>query len=182
MTQIKNGINENRHVGIRRMVKNSLKIDMTPMVDLGFLLISFFVITAQLSQSKAMNLYMPKDGPPTPLGESNALTILLGDNNRIFYYNGDWKDAAAAGNIYATNFSGSNGLRDVILEKQIRLETNEKNKEGRNRLMLMIKPGNEASYINVEDALDEATICMVKKYAVIKLFPNEASWLKEKYR
>ncbi len=167
--------------GVRRMAKHNLKIDMTPMVDLGFLLITFFVITTELSKPTMMNLYMPTDGPPMPLGESNALSFLLGKNNTVYYYNGNWDDAEKKGEIFATTYSGSEGLRKVINEKQHRLDASIKtNKEGRDGLMLLIKPGNEASYENVVDLLDEATINAVKKYAVIKLSGEEARFLKNK--
>lgn len=166
--------------GVQRVIKHSLKIDMTPMVDLGFLLISFFVITAELSKPTAMDLYMPKDGPPMPLGESNALTLLLEKDNTIYYYNGDWKDAVKTGNINKINFSGANSLRNIIKEKQKQLDASSKSKEGGNGLMLLIKPGSGASYKNVVEALDEGTINMVKKYALMKISADEVNWLKGK--
>ena len=169
-----------KRAGVQGMTKHSLRIDMTPMVDLGFLLISFFVITTELSKPTVMNLYMPADGPPMDLGKSNALTLLLDRNNAIYYYNGDWKEAIIKGDIVKTNFSGSNSLREVIIKKQDWLDVNNKTKEGRNGLMLLIKPGDGASYKNVVDALDEATINMVKKYAVVKISAEEINWLKEK--
>ena len=169
-----------KRAGVQGMTKHSLRIDMTPMVDLGFLLISFFVITTELSRPTVMNLYMPADGPPMELGKSNALTILLDQNDGVYYYNGDWKEAVFSGGIIKTNFSEKNSLRDVIMKKQQWLDINNKTKEGRNGLMLLIKPGDGASYKNVVDALDEATINMVKKYAVVKLSAEEINWLKEK--
>ena len=170
-----------QRAGVRRMAKHSLKIDMTPMVDLGFLLITFFVITTELSKPNMMNLYMPTDGPPTFLGESNALSFLLGKNNTVYYYNGNWDEAKMKGEIFKTTYSGIEGLRKVINEKQHRLDARIKtNKEGRDGLVLLIKPGNEASYENVVDLLDEATINMVKKYAVIKLSKEEDEFLKKK--
>ena len=90
---------------------------MTPMVDLGFLLIAFFVITTELSKPTVTDLYMPKDGNPTPLGNSNALTVLLGKNNTVFFYHGDWEEATKKDQIYQTNFSYSKGLGDVIRKK-----------------------------------------------------------------
>jgi biopolymer transport protein ExbD len=170
-----------KRAGVPRMVKHSQKVDMTPMVDLGFLLITFFVITTELSKPTVMDLYMPKDGKPMPLGESNALSILLGRNNILYYYNGNWADAKKRNEIFTTTFSASNGLRKIINDKQKYLdETISKNKEGRDGLMLLIKPGKETSYKNVVDVLDEATINVVKKYAVVKLSDDEAAFLKSK--
>jgi biopolymer transport protein ExbD len=170
-----------RRAGVRRMLKHTPKVDMTPMVDLGFLLITFFVITTELSKPTVMNLYMPKDGPPVDLGESKALSILLGKNNTVYYYNGNWNDAKKKNEIFTTTFSAKDGLRKIINEKQHRLdELISKNKEGRDGLMLLIKPGKETYYKNVVDVLDEATINAVKKYAVIKIADEETAFLKSK--
>jgi biopolymer transport protein ExbD len=181
LSQTENLVSSRKRVGVQRMVKHNLKVDMTPMVDLGFLLITFFVITTELSKPTVMDLYMPKDGPPTDLGESNALSFLLGKNNTVYYYNGKWEDAKKKNEIFATRYSSKDGLRKIINEKQHRLDaTISKNKEGRDGLMLLIKPGKETSYKNVIDVLDEATINVVKKYAVIKLSDEEADFLKSK--
>ncbi len=169
--------NRTRHrAGVKRMIRHTLKIDMTPMVDLGFLLISFFVITTELSKPTTMNIILPTEGRLTPVGRSDALTILLGRNNTIYYYYGDWKEAFASGEIMRTSYSGTNGLREVIGEKQKWLDINNK-KEGRAGLMMIIKASVEASYKNLVDVLDEATITMVKKYTVVKISPEEAGWL-----
>jgi hypothetical protein len=179
MTEIQPVSVKPRHkAGVRRMIKHNLKIDMTPMVDLGFLLISFFVITTELSKPTAMNLYMPADGPPTDLGISNALTIIPDNENTVWYYFGKWEDAVQTGAIYKTTYAGNNGLRKVINEKQWQLDNDIKSKEKRDGLMLLIKPTQEASYKNLVDVLDEATINVVKKYAVLKLTPEEVNWLR----
>lgn len=167
-----------RRRGGLRMKRHSLKTDMTPMVDLGFLLITFFVITVQLSKPATVNLNMTKDGPPIDLGNSNALTVLLDDADRIYYYHGNWKDALTSGQVFKTNFSVSNGLGKIIREKQQWLTTHDQ-KEGRNGLMLLIKAGKGASYENVINALDEAMINVVKKYAVLSAEPDELKWMEE---
>ncbi|MEO6610846.1 MAG: biopolymer transporter ExbD [Chitinophagaceae bacterium] len=163
--------------GVRKMIKHTLKIDMTPMVDLGFLLISFFVITTELSKPTVMKLNLPTDGPPTPLGRSDALTLLLDKNNTIFFYYGDWKEAVSSGAITRIAYSGTNGLRNLIERRQKWLAVNSKSKEGRDGLMMIIKASAGASYKNLVDVLDEATISMVKKYTVVKISPEETEWL-----
>lgn len=62
MTELIIRVNQRPGAGVQRMTRHRLKTDMTPMVDLGFLLITFFVVTAELSKPKTMNLYMPYDG------------------------------------------------------------------------------------------------------------------------
>jgi biopolymer transport protein ExbD len=94
-----------RRAGVCRVKKQNNRIDMTPMVDLGFLLITFFVMTTELSNPTTVNLNMPKDGSSMPLGKSNALTILLDRDNKAYYYHGDWNDALAKNEIVKTSLS-----------------------------------------------------------------------------
>jgi biopolymer transport protein ExbD len=176
MEAIKTVISERRRAGVRHPKKSTPKTDMTPMVDLGFLLISFFVITTELSKPATMDLNMPKEGPPMPLGSSDALTVLLGKNNSIYYYHGDWNDALKANEIFQTNFSVKDGLGKVIRQKQKQLDVCNK-KEGKNGLMLLIKPGENAAYSNIIDMLDEALINNIKKYAVLKQQDEEIKYL-----
>lgn len=176
MTELTTQTNERRKAGVAHQKKYNLKIDMTPMVDLGFLLISFFVITTEMSKPTTLNLNMPKEGSPMPLGESDALTVLLGKDNTIYYYQGSWEEAVQSNKIFETSFSEKDGLRKVIGEKQRQLDTRNI-KEGRNGLMLLIKPGKEALYRNVIDMLDEALIHDIKKYAVLKPTEQEIKYL-----
>jgi biopolymer transport protein ExbD len=165
--------------GVRRGKKHSLKTDMTPMVDLGFLLITFFVFTAKLSEPVVMNLNMPKESTERmKLGKSSALTILLDRNDAIFYYHGDWQEAKDKGEIYKTSFSPVDGMRKLIIEKQQALAITDK-REGRDALMLLIKASDEATYKNMVDALDEAVINGVKKYIILKPMAEESRYLKE---
>ena len=164
--------------GVQRMVKHNLKIDMTPMVDLGFLLISFFVITTELSKPTAMDLAMTKDGPPMPLAESSALTVLIDKGNTIYYYEGKWEEALQDNKIKQTRLTGLDNIRSIINAKQKKLDADVKSKEKRDGLMLLIKPGNDANYRTIVDLLDEATINIVKKYAVINPSKQEVDWLR----
>lgn len=158
------------------MIRHYLKVDMTPMVDLGFLLISFFVITTELSKPTVMNLAMPAEGEPTDLAKSAALTVLT-KGNTIFYYQGDWEEAVMNAKVEPVELSGKNSLRAVIGRMQIDLDKNESLKSGRDELMMLIKPGPGTSYKTVVDLLDEATISRIKKYALIKQSVEEAVWL-----
>lgn len=185
MAQITTAINEGRRAGVHRMKKHSLKTDMTPMVDLGFLLITFFVFTSSLSEPRALQLNMPAEGPPTPVAASAALTILLGENNTVYYYEGDlitigWQQAIARGKIIKTNFSLRQGIGGMIRNKQKQLDRQPVNGEGREGLMMLIKAGARSSYKNVIDALDEAMINGVKKYAVVKISAEESKLLQYK--
>lgn len=169
-----------RNGSSRRVKKHSLRSDMTPMVDLGFLLISFFVFTAQLSEPRSLKLNMPKNGSPIPVAKSAALTFLLGKNDAVFYYEGDWQQAFEQGNVLKTNYSVKGGLGSIVRKKQKQLDESPVNGERREGLMVMIKAGKNASYKNVVDVLDEMLINGVKKYVLLSSEPEETIFLGDK--
>src|SRR3954470_24301232 len=73
-----------------RAKKSSTHIDMTPMLDLAFLLLTFFMLTTTFSKPKTMELNMPdKEGEKKEV--NNALTVLLTGDNKICYYPGAFK-------------------------------------------------------------------------------------------
>lgn len=184
MAQIENSAIERKGKTFSRNKKHLLKIDMTPMVDLGFLLITFFVFTTTMSTPKATDLFMPKD--PTDIKDSTklindlALTVLLDDNNKIYYYNGIFNDALQANEIFETNYSTYNGIGKIIRQKQRDIDASGKFADGRRGLMLLIKPSTLSNYKNVVDALDEAVINDVRKYAILEPSPEEIKYIKEK--
>src|SRR5688572_22930336 len=106
MQTINNSFPSRKKAGVPKLIKNNLKIDMTPMVDQGFLLISFFIITTELSKPRVALLNMPKDGDPSNIANSLALTILIG-KDRLFYYHGDWPEAIKTNQVIETSFSYS---------------------------------------------------------------------------
>lgn len=177
MAEILTQGDDRRRAGVRRMKKAGIRVDMTPMVDLGFLLITFFVMTTELGKPSVVNLAMPKDGPPTELGNSNALTILLDANDKVYYYESDWKEAVTKNEIVESSLSVNGGFGKVIREKQQWLDKNNI-KEGRGGLMLLIKANKEASYQNVMKALDEVLINTVGKYTILSADPEETAWMR----
>ena len=145
----------------------NIKIDLTPMVDLGFLLITFFVFTTTMSQSTAMNVIMPNDKADDPhddVCESCALTILPAKNNGLFYFEGMEENAV----FHKTNY-GADGLRKLIADKKSKVKHSMKT----DRMILIIKPTTGASFKNIVDIIDESTICMVKKYYLAELSEAE---------
>ena len=181
MAQIENSAIERAGKSFARTKKQVLRIDMTPMVDLGFLLITFFVFTTTISRPTVTDLYMPKDGLIiNALPESLALTLLLDDDNKIHYYHGDFAKALKANKIFETGYSTGSGLGKIIRQKQKDIDASGIFPDGRRGLMLLIKPGSKSSYKNVVDALDEAMINDVKKYAILEPGANELNFLKTK--
>lgn len=157
--------------GVHRSKKHSTRVDLTPMVDLGFLLITFFIFTTSMTEPKATRLNMPVDGPYTKSSESGSLTAILLEKNKVFYYHGSL-NKAIKNNAWATSsFDFANGIGQVIRQKQAALDRNKTN--GRNDLVFMIKPLDESAYGNVVDALDEVQINGVDRYAIMDIDPVE---------
>ena len=182
MAQIESAAMERKGRSFSHNKTQILQIDMTPMVDLGFLLITFFVFTTTLSTPTITDLFMPKDDidNPQPLPKSLALTILLSDNDKIYYYHGDFDDVLQANEIFETSYSTYAGIGQIIRQKQKDIDVSEKFADGRRGLMLLIKPTSASEYKNVIDALDEAVINDVKKYAIIEPTHNEIEFVKNK--
>ena len=150
-----------------RSKKLSTRVDLTPMVDLGFLLITFFIFTTTMSQAKAMNLTMPDDKPvdiPTTAAESKTISLILGGNNIIYYYHGLHTE-----NILQTNYSAT-GLRQVIQEKMKKLH-DRFGKYG--EIIVLIKPTERANYKNIINVMDEMLINDVKKYVMVEAGKGE---------
>lgn len=166
-----------KKAGVRYLRKHSLKTDMTPMVDLGFLLISFFVMTVRMNAPVVEKLYMPHDGPPQKLQMSNALTMLIGDNHTVYYYHGDIGQALEGNEIRQISFDEKKGIGKIIRDKQDFLAKAGISKEGKDGLMVLIKPSGKANYDDVVKALDEMQINNVTRYVLVKPEREEIGWL-----
>lgn len=164
-------ITPTENTGTRRRLPRQVRIDMTPMVDLGFLLITFFIFTASMAETKALRLIMPADGEGTKIGQSTVLNALLGADNRIYLYEGDWKDAVKNDKVVKTSYNVYTGAGSLIRAKQKAL--GDRTKE----LMLLIKPTEGATYQNIINALDEVTINGVKKYAIVDPSAEETGYI-----
>jgi len=162
-------------VGVPGMKKTTLRIDMTPMVDLGFLLIAFFIFTTEISKPASIKLFMPHDGNSIKARDSRSLTILLGKDNHVFYYYGTLENAVKNSRLVQTSYDEITGLGKIIREKQSNLH---QMGIDRKELIVLIKPGNESSYTNVVDALDEMLINGVTRYALVDLEKEEVNFLK----
>lgn len=141
----------------------STKIDMTPMVDLGFLLITFFMLTTTLQKPNVMQLNMPDKGPVSgPVPASKTLALIPDVDNKVYYFRGDPSDQKT--NIGVTNYS-INGIRKVILENKTAVEAM---KDGEEKFVVVVMPMDKASYKNVIDLLDELAITGADRYGIIE--------------
>ena len=191
--------------GVKKAKKLSTRVDMTPMVDLGFLLITFFVFTATMSSPKAMDLRMPKDvddpKKQNEAKESGALTIMLGKGDQVYFYEGQLKVDVGVNNFQQTTFKG---IRKIIIDKKKEVMAKHKHdydqpesickdwqeKATKNGdpdwqnacldrdFVVIIKPDKDATYKNTVDILDEMTINQVKIYAMVKILDQEYELIK----
>jgi biopolymer transport protein ExbD len=188
-------------VGVKKAKKLSTRVDMTPMVDLGFLLITFFIFTATMKSPATMDLNMPKESDEkdeTKIKQSGALTIMLGKNDQVYYYEGELTQETASSIFKQTTFKG---IRDVIIKKKQDVIKNYKPGDPKDEEMkqkakargdkdwekaaidkdfvVVIKPNEEATYKNTVDILDEMTINAVKRFAMVKISTTENDLIKK---
>lgn len=161
-----------------RSKKLSTRVDMTPMVDLGFLLITFFMLTTTMAKPKVLNLIMPADGEGIPVKASKALTLIVQENNTVSWYDGQGNDPNEPPVIYHSNFSPANGIGEVIRAKQKKVAAAFGDAD---ELVIMIKATKGANYRNMVDALDEMKINRVARYALVDITEEEVNMLGEKH-
>lgn len=189
----------------KRAKKLSTRVDMTPMVDLAFLLLTFFVLTATFSKPKSMELSFPAPGEPSPL--RNGITLLLSKDNRLFYYEGELRttdsESHAKTQLRELSFSQAdqNSLHTFLLSKnktmheQIKTFTDQHArghlgdslfkqnvihaKSNSDAFTYLIKPDSEATYQNVIDVIDELNINVFGKYVIADLVNSESQLVQE---
>ncbi|MBV8328171.1 biopolymer transporter ExbD [Chryseobacterium sp.] len=156
--------------------KKLIRIDMTPMVDLGFLLITFFMFTTNFTKPNVMDLGLPaKDPNPNPsstpfIGDKNQVTFILGKDNRVFYHQSNANELNTA-NLKETDFSGIK-ISKIIAEAY-------KNVPKPENFTVIIKPTDEANYKNFVDMLDNLAIAKKERYGVADIKPWETKVYKE---
>lgn len=188
--------------GKKRAKKHGAHIDMTPMVDLGFLLLTFFVLTSQFSKPKTMEINMPvkpKDTTnTTKIDDETALTLMLTEKEeKIYYYYGKFKPETS---ILKTTDYSKEGIRKVFMkrnEEVIKKINDLKDKLNKGQIadttykrlaiaakgdkkavFVIVKADEKAKYKNVIDVIDELNVADVGKYALVDLSPAEKELIK----
>jgi biopolymer transport protein ExbD len=153
--------------GVKKGKKLSTRVDLTPMVDLGFLLITFFVFTTTMSKPTAMNMNEPKDDPTNQLKVKNsgAMTILLGKADQVYYYYGELVAETISEQFKSSSFKE---IRDLITAKKKATPIGD--------LMYIIKADKESTFKNAIDILDEMTVSAVPPghYAEVDITDTES--------
>ncbi|MBC7861593.1 MAG: biopolymer transporter ExbD [Bacteroidia bacterium] len=189
--------------GKKRAKKQSTKVDMTPMVDLAFLLLTFFVLTATFNKNKAMDITFPAPldpNQPPPPAVKNAVTFLLTKDHRIFYYEEEFVPVATAMNPVATvlketTYAPEGGVEDLLMAKNsVASEALKKLEEERKAdkmedstykkkinsinnkqtaVTVIIKADGEAKYRDVVLLIDELKVLKISKFVNVDITKPE---------
>ncbi len=148
------------------------RIDLTAMVDLAFLLITFFIMATSLAKPKAMDLAMPIKGTPDAVPETRTMSVCLGRDNKVMWYMGIPDKPLTAPKL--VDFSKT-GLRMALITKNQDLLRRSPGKP----LIVILKPGEHAVYANFVAALDELNITNIQSYSVADITPKDIDMLKQ---
>jgi biopolymer transport protein ExbD len=172
--------------GVKKGKKLSTRIDLTPMVDLGFLLITFFMFTTTLAKPKTMEINMPykdknlTDEDKNKIKKSVALTVLLSKDHRVYYYEGIADDPEHQPEYKVTGFKQKDGIRDVIINKKKMVDDLKRSGAltAKDQATVLIKPDTTSTYSDLVNMLDEMNINDVKVYAIIDISTIEQDNIK----
>jgi biopolymer transport protein ExbD len=165
-----------------RSKKQNSKVDLTAMVDLAFLLITFFMLTTSLSKPQSMDLGLPDkeqdddDDVIMKTDQRRTVTVILGANDQIKWFHGLLEEPEANGKPQTIGY-GKEGIRKELLKRvaSIPQVTGDKDKG----LIVIIKPTKKSTYKNLVDILDEMAICKVPTNAIVNDFSPEENKLAE---
>lgn len=199
--------NEKQEGGKKKTKKQDARVDMTPMVDLMCLLITFFMLTTAFSKPKIMEIQLTEklkknekvDAPK--IAESRTINIILGPNDKIYYYNGRVTDNKNPPPLHETDFSPS-GIRQLLLDRNralfkkitqfnddvtagkiniprdsVRSEISKLKSDDDTGPIVLIKAYKKANYGNFVDILDEMSIIGIARYTFVDLYPIEEMML-----
>ncbi|UWY28778.1 biopolymer transporter ExbD [Flavobacterium sp. TR2] len=160
-----------------RSKKQNSKVDLTAMVDLAFLLITFFMLTTSLSKPQSMDLSLPnkddneKDAKDTKVDENRTMTVMLGADNKMVYYMG----LLATPKVGPKDIAyGKDGIRrELLKQKKNVLAYSAALGKPKNGIIVIIKPTKKSNYRNLVDILDEMAITGVDTYAIVPEFTPE---------
>jgi biopolymer transport protein ExbD len=155
------------------------RIDLTPMVDLGFLLITFFMFTTTLAQQRAMQLSMPSPAagqPPTVIPEESTLTLIATKGHKVVYYDGTLNGKEEMKGCATGKVTG------IVLEKKKAVAALPANLSAEaHKLHVQIKPMDNSSYEDVVQLLDAMLIADVPYYVIMDVTEEEKNAISERY-
>lgn len=149
-----------------RSKKASTKIDMTPMVDLAFLLLTFFMLTTTFTKPQTMQIEMPakpqKEEDIPVVNEKRVLTLVLGEADKVYWFVGITDPKVAR-----TDFSRE-GIRKIVVQHNARIKN----------MIVLIKTSKNSRYKNLVDIFDEMNICNIARFALVDITPEDEELIK----
>jgi biopolymer transport protein ExbD len=149
-----------------------VEMDMNPMVDMAFLLLTFFMLATTFSMPQAMEILMPPKPQPgqqeqeQPIKESKALTLLLGNDDRVYWYRG-----ISEPELHQTGY-GPGGLLDLLRDLNAEVSG----------LVVLLKPLDDSRYENLVDALDDLAVSQTERYALVRPSPADLALMQQTQR
>jgi biopolymer transport protein ExbD len=154
------GMSTRTHIRSKKM---STRIDMTPMVDLAFLLLTFFILTTTLNKHKVMEIAMPeKTNDSIPVPEKRVLTLLLDAGDRVY-----WRQGITTQRLEPVTFSNE-GIRKLLTSKNKEIE----------KMLVLVKATDKSRYKNLVDVVDELAIAKINRYCIVDITKEDEELIK----
>ncbi len=174
MAEMNTGDSGGKHKGGKRSKKASTRVDMTPMVDLGFLLITFFVLVTTFNKPSAMDLNLPakddkKEDKTPEIKQSKVVQFVLGPDNKLYHFRGIENIT-----VDSIDFSASKSVREIITAREQEVIDQW---GSRDSMLLFIKPMYASKYRNMVDVLDEVNIAQIKRFALVDFSESDSLML-----
>jgi len=139
--------------GRKKKRRISVRIDMTPMVDVAFLLLTFFMLTTAFNRPQAMEINVPPNDSKVEVAASNLMTIRVVPDGSIYWNLSTdapqkvvWKD-----------------FHNLIIDKN---KTN-------TRLITLIKVDRKAKYQDMINIIDELNLDNVTRFSLAPMTDDD---------
>jgi biopolymer transport protein ExbD len=169
-----------------------IHLDMTPMVDLAFLLLTFFILATSLERKTVMEIVYPQDGPATRINWENVTVVVVGEDGKSFYYRGEdagsatWHSDELLPHFLSLNFPVHDALQTLREQKEKGLISDEEFKQkrsyaiaGETKPVIIIKTGERTAYRDVIEVVDDLQISDIQRYTIQDMSEVEKNRFKE---
>lgn len=160
--------------GKARSLAAAPRVDLTAMVDLAFLLITFFMLTTTLSKQNAMQISLPVDdhvATTMAISEHRSMTIVLGNDHKMLWYKGTAEKPITIPTIASSNNSN---FRKILISEA----ANVLSKTGKSMIVL-IMPGDKSQYGDLVNIIDQLELAKINTQAIVDIDHANAEKLRK---
>jgi biopolymer transport protein ExbD len=134
----------------RRM---GIRIDMTPLVDVAFLLLTFFMLTTSMTRPQTMEINLPPDADvKVEIAETNLMTLRVDENSKIYW-------AIGLESVKRVEFAD---LRNLLREKS-----------ANPKLTVLVKIDRKSKYATMVDIMDELNLTNLTRFSLAPLLDQD---------